>query len=280
MQVRTYLEKLKPVLYGMSLDYSVVPKCGLETQIYTQANAESNIGKDADANAQIDVIQNIARTEHNGGKDAKGLNVQLSETTLATTAQGNVGKDAEIGDVELDIITRCLSAEKVFGHEINDILASFFAEPQVTTVTRQGVETQGNARVEFAPNATPTVSAAKDATAEVSAQFVFAIALNVLEEKLKEIQGIETAIEYALDIVAEVPILKELILEQTIESELSAIFQRVNGKRATPHITQSVETNITIQRYRHATMNDLKGVGIKTFFGEKTVNRACIIPAQ
>lgn len=280
MQVRTYLEKLKPVLYGMSLDYSVVHKCGLEVQINTQASAEHNVGKDVSASAQMSVAQGVIRTECNDGKDAKGLNVQFGKTTLATTAQGNAGKDAELDNITLDIIPRCLSVEKSFGHETYDTFTSFFAETQAEAKTRQSVEVQGNAQSEFTQTITPSAKEVKDATAEATSQFVFGIALTVLEEKLKEVQGFAVDIEHVFGIVPEVPILKKPILEQTIDNLLSVTAQRVNGKRATPHIVQNVETNIIIQRFRHATLNDLKGSGIKAFFGGKTVNRACIIPAQ
>lgn len=280
--VRTYLEKLKPILYAMSLDYNVVPKCGVEIKTSIASSAENNVGKDASCGAEINATAAITKTECNDGKEAKGISVSTEINSLSIKAEGNGGKDVNEADLgEIETFIQNLIAERGAGAFLDDILVELGAEIVTQPTIRTGKETTADTQADITPSATPSAKAAKDVFAEQTSELELGIAATVFKLTLKEVLDayVEMSIEPTVEPV--VPTLKKPQIEQEIGFDIQSTVQKVNTKRVVSEVTSELSMEIAIIRYRHAIMADLKGKTMAEFFkAGQTLEQVCLIRVQ
>lgn len=280
--VRTYLEKLKPILYAMSLDYNVVPKCGFEVKTSVASSAESNVGKDASCGAEINAAAVITKTECNDGKEAKGISVSTEINSLSINAEGNGGKDVnEVVFGEVETFIQNLIAERGAGAFLGDILVELGAEIVTQPSIRTGKETTADAQTSIAPAATPSAKTIEDVFAEQTSEFELGIAVTVFKLTLKEVLDayVEMSIEPTIEPV--VPTLKKPQIEQETGFAIQSTPQKVNAKRIVSEVANDLSMDIAIIRYRHAIMADLIGKTMSEFFkAGQTLERVCLIRVQ
>ena len=280
--VRTYLEKLKPILYAMSLDYNVVPKCGVEVKTSVVSSAENNVGKDALGGAEFNSTAAITKTECNDGKEAKGISVSTGINSLSLNTEGNGGKDVnEVDFGEVETFIQNLIAERGAGAFLGDILVELGAEITTQPSIRKGKETTADAQTSITPATTPSAKAAKDVFAEQTSEFELGIAVKVFKLTLKEVLNayVEMSIEPTIEPV--VPTLKKPQIEQEISFDIQSTAQKVNTKRIVSEVTSELSMEIAIIRYRHAIMADLKRKTMAEFFkAGQTLEQVCLIRVQ
>lgn len=230
--VRTYLEKLKPILYAMSLDYNVVPKCGVEVKTSVASTAENNVGKDASCGAVINATAAITKTECNDGKEAKGISVSTEINSLSISTEGNGCKDVnEVDFGKIETFIQNLIAERGAGAFLGDILVELGAEIVTQPSIRTSKETAADAQADITPVTTPSAKTAKDVFSEQTSGFELGIAVTVFKLTLKEVLDayVEMSIESTIEPV--VPTLKKPQIEQGTDFEIQSMPQKVNTKR-------------------------------------------------
>lgn len=282
MDVRTYLEKLKPILYAMSLDYSIVPKCEIEMLIKDIiANAEGHAGRGISGAIEALISQGINNAECNDGKDAKGLNVEFGTTTPTIASQHNVGKDADVNFGEIDISPIINEIIHTLGRELSKLdNAIDKLDAMCEAVERQSKDACGASEMTATLGITPLALDVKDAVSEQTSQFNLNAVVTILKLTLKEITEAFLSIGSEMDITLTARTLKTFDVAQETTHELKVISEKVNGKRAIPNIEQAVEPNVSAQKYKWAKMGDLKNKLLDEFFNRKAIERACMIIAQ
>lgn len=280
--VRTYLEKLKPILYAMSLDYNVVPKCGVEVKTSVASSAESNVGKDAPCGAELNAAAVITKTECNEGKEAKGISVSTGINSLSINAEGNGGKDVnEVVFGEVETFIQNLVAERGAGAFLGDILVELGAEIVTQPSIRTGKETTADAQTSITPAATPSAKTIEDVFAEQTSEFELGIAVTVFKLTLKEVLDVYVEMSIEPTIIPVVPTLKKPQIEQETDFEIQSIPQKVNTKRIVSEVASDLSMDIAIIRYRHAIMADLIGKTMSEFFkAGQTLEQVCLIRVQ
>lgn len=280
--VRTYLEKLKPILYAMSLDYNVVPKCGVEVKTSVASTAENNVGKDASCGAVINATAAITKTECNDGKEAKGISVSTEINSLSINTEGNGGKDVnEVDFGKIETFIQNLIAERGAGAFLGDILVELGAEIVTQPVIRTGKETTAYAQADITPVTTPSAKAVKDVFAEQTSEFELGIAATVFKLTLKEV--LDVYVEMRIEPIIEpvVPTLKKPQIDQETGFEIQSMPQKVNTKRIVSEVESALSMEIAIIRYRRAIMADLKGKTMSEFFkAGQTLEQVCLIRVQ
>lgn len=280
--VRTYLEKLKPILYAMSLDYNVVPKCGVEAKTSVASTAENNVGKDASCGAVINATAAITKTECNDGKEAKGISVSTEINSLSISTEGNGCKDVnEVDFGKIETFIQNLIAERGAGAFLGDILVELGAEIVTQPSIRTSKETAADAQADITPVTTPSAKAVKDVFAEQTSEFELGIAATVFKLTLKEV--LDVYVEMRIEPIIEpvVPTLKKPQIDQETGFEIQSMPQKVNTKRIVSEVESALSMEIAIIRYRRAIMADLKGKTMSEFFkAGQTLEQVCLIRVQ
>ncbi len=276
---RTYLEKLKPILYAMSLDYSVVPTLLLEIEQFVQAHAEDNIGHDACGSVEITLSTPSAKAEANDGKDATSK-ISFGINDVYISGESNFGED--VSAVLLDNIETTvqeLSLEPSMGtfakglaaDDIETSTEAFFGSCEAKSVNL-------NFDIRFSYISNFDSVSTKEAIATVEVETSISATASTDGIKLAEIYNGISEAEITIDAEPSSTLTKQPNVSQEIESLLEATVQRTNGKRFVGTSETEYAIDISISKKKHAIINDVVNKTLASFFND-SIMRSTIIPA-
>lgn len=277
MRRLTFLERLKPYLLAMSLDYSVVPKCDIDIMISLFAVAGGHPARDASGHIDVSITNALNKAEGNVGHDAVLGGIQIAPITINGSAEGNVGHDATGLDVDTSL-TNSIYFHEAYGRQIEPLEAMFgtFLEALATTTTGHELELV-EAFAETENHVTAQTPFSKEITAEHSTTLDLTAVAQVFKEAIKEIQNATSIwdVQPSVEIVATPT--AQVLIEQHTPFEVYGSMQRTNGKRAILTKEQNIEMTIAIQRLRKSMLTEMAGHSIKSIFENKTIERALLI---
>lgn len=276
---RTYLEKLKPMLYAMSLDYSVVPTLLLEIEQFIQAHAEDNIGRDTGGSVEITPGAPISKAEANDGKDATSK-ISFGINDIYVSGEGNLGIDASellLEDVELTV--QELTIESGVGAFATSFMLDAIESSTEANFDKH-VARDANSICDIHCNPISDFDSvlAKEAIATSEAEASMSATASTDGIKLAEIyDGISEA-EILLEADPCSMATKQPNSSQEIEYTLEASIQRTNGKRFVGSSETECTISLLVGKKKHATINDVANKTLASFFND-SIMRSTIIPA-
>lgn len=276
MKGTTFLQRLKPYLLAMSLDYSVVPYCDIIIVTSMLADGEHNRGRDAQGSIEMALTNALANAEHNPAEDV-AIDLEFGGMTLNGSAEGNVGHDVTALAWLLGVSLEG-SAGVSQGRFADDVTA--FMD---TTVGATGLPTNGreceeaDASVNADVDANAHSSLARQMTLTQDTQFTLNMVAKALEIAVKKVQDALSEVETTPLMEVEATPTESVEMMQESLVEFIANLRRRNGRRAV--VTKEITTQLimAVEKFRRAILNDTAGKSITAFFGNKTIDRAMLI---
>ncbi len=272
-----FLEKIKPYLFAMTRDYSVIPEVSLElffTEI--KATAEHGVGHYAGGSIEMAFETALTATEHNPGHDTQNLAVGLTLGNIAASAESNSGHDVGF-DIEVQSEAN-ISAES---HEKKEVIISeetCFAigigteksEPKEISAgsvvqTEHGIGGEAHGTKEVAVDETLLFSL--DATATAMAQ------------EIKNVEDANLEIGFENAITAESNESKEIATNQETEIDISFVAEKALAYSIAATQNSLFTLSVNALRMKYGVVSDFGELTISEFANNKTVDSACLITA-
>lgn len=272
-----FLEKIKPYLFAMTRDYSVIPEVSLElffTEI--KATAEHGIGHDAGGSIEMTFETALTATEHNPGHDTQNLAVGLTFGNIAASAESNsghgVGFDIEVQS-EANIFAESHETkeadareESCFGLDVG-IEKSEPNEISAGSEMQTEYDTGGEAHGAREVSVDNLLSFSLDATATAMAQ------------EIKNVEGANLEIGFENAITAESNESKEIAANQETEIDISFVAEKALAYSIVATQNSLFTLSVNALRMKYGVVSDFGELTISEFANNKTVDSACLITA-
>lgn len=266
-----YLEKLKPFMLAMTLDYSVIPEINMEMAFaLIQAEVENNSGRDGSGSlvTAFDTIQAIA--EANQGQDVSSISNSLTLGNLDVSVEGNGAKEVSL-EQELGL-SQGISVEQHSTEEIsldgeNGFVVEIGTEHQKPTEITStisvgetiGIGAEGNATQELTLAETMTFTA--NATAQAYAQ--------VIKSATAEHES-----GFTISATPEADVGHDMTPEFEIASDINIVVERPISFNLKLNKDMVVEAMVTALKMKYGVISDYNGQTITEVCGNKTIDQA------
>lgn len=276
MKGTTFLQRLKPYLLAMSLDYSVVPACTIQLITELFATGEHNVGKDASGSIAMTMTNALADVEDNVGRD-NTIDLEFGAFTLDGSAENNAGHDVGAFEWLLGISMEG-SAEEVAGRFAKGFRA--FTEYGLQASGLNAVphpSGEAESEAEFLPSATPMGATTHQMQVGNTTQFDFVVALQVFEEAIKKVQDATSEMVSTAEIVMEALETQQPTIDNDVVIDFESTLNRTYGRRAVMSKEIAMALAVIIEKFKWAIINDMENTSINAFFENKTMERAMLI---
>lgn len=276
MKGTTFLQRLKPYLLAMSLDYSVVPYCDINIVTSLLADGEHNRGRDAQGRIEMALTNALAKAEHNPAEDV-AIDLEFGGMTLNGSAEGNVGHDvtalAWLLGVSLE--GNAGVSQGRFAKDFTAFMDTYVGATGLRANRRDCEEADASVNADV--DAEAHSSLARQMTLTQDTQFTLNMVAQAFEIAIKKVQDALSEVETTPLMEVEATPTESVEMMQESLVEFIANLRRTNGRRAV--VTKDITTQLTmvVEKFRRAILNDTAGKSITAFFGNKTIDRATLI---
>ncbi len=277
MKHKTYLEKIKPMLYAMTLDYSIVPKCVLEVLFSGGVFADNLRGKFFSGEIDTQITLETASAENNAGVETSGA-VQCEIDTETITTEPHPAKDVEgIDAVVIDELIECATVERGWCNALKNALAQCVQTNEVAPSVHVGKNP--TAFLEEDTEFSVGINTNKEHAIDIvqSNEFDFNVNLNVLRLALKEVMNAYAELVDEFAVCIEHPEAKSAVAEYDFVSDVIITANKHGAKRTAPNIAINIQPDVIVQRMRWARLEDYRGKTLKEVFENKTLKQACLV---